>query len=206
MKEVLVDFLTLAMDTAKSLEADYADIRIQKSSTEMIFLRNLSLKNTSLNEIYGYGIRVSKKGAWGFAHNNVFTADAVKKTVKKAFAIAKESGRVKYGKGLVLAHERGYIDSYKTPYCLDPFEVPLSEKVELMLEVNKTMLNFAEIKLAVFMLECRKDEKLLLPLWAADWIFTQSILSQLLQQQQLPQAIAKAVLSVMVDKAEAGNG
>ena len=70
---------------------------------------------------------------------------------------------MKYGNGLVLAHERGYIDSYKTPYCLDPFDVPLSEKVELMMEVNKTMLNFAEIKLAVFMLECRKDEKLFHP-------------------------------------------
>ncbi len=155
-----MDFLSLAMDTAKSLGADYADIRIQRSSTEMIYLRNLSLKNTSLNEIYGYGIRVFKDGAWGFAHNNVLTEDGVNNTVKKAFAIAKESARVKYGKGLVLAHERGYIDSYKTPYCIDPFNVPLSEKVELMMEVNKTMLNFAEIKLAVFMLECRKDEKL----------------------------------------------
>lgn len=155
-----MDFLKLAMDTAKSLGADYADIRIQKSSTEMIYLRNLSLKNTSLNEIYGYGIRVFKNGAWGFAHNNVFTKEAVDQTVKKAFAIARESTRVKYGNGLTLAHERGYIDTYKTQFTIDPFEVPLSEKVEMMLEVNKTMLNFSEIKLAVFMLECRKDEKL----------------------------------------------
>ena len=155
-----MDFLSLAMDAAKSLGADYADIRIQKSYTEMIYLRNLSLKNTSLQEVYGYGIRVFKNGAWGFAHNNIFTADAVNETVKKAFAIAKESGRVKYGNGLVLAHERGYIDSYKTPFCIDPFDVPLSEKVELMMEVNKTVLNYAEIKLAIFMLESRKDEKL----------------------------------------------
>jgi len=83
-----VDFLSFAMDTAKSLGADYADIRIQRSSTEMIYLRNLSLKNTSLNEIYGYGIRVFKDGAWGFAHNNVFTEDQVNETVKKAYAIA----------------------------------------------------------------------------------------------------------------------
>jgi len=155
-----VDFLSLAMDTAKSLGADYADIRIQKSSSEMIFLRNLSLKDTMLKETHGYGIRVFKNGAWGFAHDNVFTSDAVNKTVKKAFAIARESGRIKYGNGLILAHERGYIDSYKTPYCLDPFMVPLSEKVELMMETNKTMLNFDEIKLAMFQLESRKDEKL----------------------------------------------
>ena len=155
-----MDFLSLAMDTAKSLGADYADIRIQKSHTEMIYLRNLSLKNTSLQEVYGYGIRVFKNGAWGFAHNNVFSKDAVNETVKKAFSIAKQSARIRHGKGLVLAHERGYIDTYKTPLSIDPFEVPLSEKVELMMEVNKTMLNFAEIKLAIFMLESQKDEKL----------------------------------------------
>lgn len=155
-----MDYLSLAMDSAKNLGADYADIRIQKSSTEMIYLRNLSLKNTSLNEIYGYGIRIFKNGAWGFAHNNVFSKEAVHETAKKAFAIAAQSARVKYGKGLVLAQERGYIDTYKTPYCSDPFAVSLSEKVEMMLEVNKTMLNYDEIKLAVFLLECRKDEKL----------------------------------------------
>ncbi|KQC05473.1 MAG: hypothetical protein APR54_08270 [Candidatus Cloacimonas sp. SDB] len=153
-------YLKLAMDSALSLGADYADIRIQKSRTETIYLRNLSLKNTSLQELYGYGIRVFKNGAWGFAHTNIFTEDAVHKTVKKALAIAQESARVKQGKGLTLAFERGYIDTYKTPFSEDPFAIPLSEKVEMMLEVNKTLLNYEEIKKAVFMLECRKDEKL----------------------------------------------
>jgi len=155
-----MDFQKLAIDTARQLGADYADIRIQRSRTESIYLRKLSLKNTSLQELYGYGIRIFKKGAWGFAHSNVFTEDAVRKTVKKAFSIAKESARIRHGKGLVLAHERGYIDSYRSPFCVDPFDVPLSEKVELMLEVNKTLLNYAEIKQAMFMLECRKDEKI----------------------------------------------
>jgi TldD protein len=122
IRRFLVDFLSLAMDTAKSLGADYADIRIQKSHTEMILLRNLSLKNTSLQEVYGYGIRVFKNGAWGFAHNNVFSKEAVNETVKKAFAIAQQSGRIRYGDGLKLAHERGYIDSYKTPLSIDPFD------------------------------------------------------------------------------------
>jgi len=126
----------------------------------MILLRNLSLKNTSLQEVYGYGIRIFKNGAWGFAHNNIFSQDAVNETTKKAFAIAQQSGRILHGKGLVLAHERGYIDTYQTPLCIDPFDVPLSEKVELMMEVNKTMLNYAEINLAIFMLESRKDEKI----------------------------------------------
>jgi TldD protein len=153
-------YLELALDTAKSLGADYADIRIQKSQTERIYLRNMSLKDTSLNQLHGYGIRIFKKGAWGFAHSNIFSEEAVVKTVKRAYAIAEQSARIKHGAGLQLANERSYIDSYKTPYCINPFSVPLSQKVEMMMEVNRTMLNYADIKMALFTLESRKDEKL----------------------------------------------
>ena len=152
--------LDVAMNAAVSLGADYADIRIQKTRRELIFLRNLSLKNTSNSLNHGYGIRVFKNGAWGFAHSNVFTPDAVKFTVRKAYEIAQQSMRVPYGKGLKLATERAYIDTYRTPLTIDPFCVDLNDKIDLMLEVNKTLLNFDKIKVATFMFEAQKDEKL----------------------------------------------
>lgn len=147
------------MENAGSMGADYADIRIQKTRSESIYLRNLSLKNTANSVFYGFGIRVLKNGAWGFAHNSVFTEDAVLETVKKALEIAGNSAKIKNGKGIVLAHERSYIDTYRTPVEIDPLTVPLKEKVDLMLEVNKTMLNFHEIKQAVFLIQSRTDEK-----------------------------------------------
>ena len=152
--------LDVAMNTANSLGADYADIRIQKTQREFIFLRNLSLKNTSNSLTHGYGIRVFKNGAWGFAHSNIFTADAVMATVRKAYEIAQQSIRVPYGSGLKLATERAYIDTYRTPVTIDPFSVDLNDKIDLMLEVNKTLLNFGSIKLATFMFEAQKDDKL----------------------------------------------
>jgi TldD protein len=155
-----MNYLELALDKAISLGADYADIRIQRTQSEFIYLRNLSLKNTSMNELYGYGIRVLKNGAWGFVHSNIFTEDAVIKTTKRAYSLAEQSGRLKNGKGLKLAHERSYIDSYHTPCDIDPFTISLSEKVEMMLEVNRTLLGYEGIKQAMFMLECTKDEKL----------------------------------------------
>ncbi|MDP8220313.1 MAG: TldD/PmbA family protein [Candidatus Stygibacter frigidus] len=152
--------LDVAMNAAVSLGADYADIRIQKTRREFIFLRNLSLKNTSNSLTYGYGIRVFKNGAWGFAHSNVFTPDAVKSTVQKAFEIAHQSSRVPYGNGLKLAAERAYIDTYRTPLTIDPFSVDINDKIDLMMEVNKTLLNFDKIKVATFMFEAQKDDKL----------------------------------------------
>ncbi len=154
-----MDILELAVGKAHSLGADYADIRIQNNQTEFVFLRNLSLKNTSHNELYGYGIRVFKNGAWGFAHSNIFSEEAVLKTVQRAFYLAEQSGRLQYGKGLKLATERSYIDTYRTPCIIDPFSIPLAEKVELMIEVNKTLLNYQGIKQAMFLLECTKIDK-----------------------------------------------
>ncbi len=153
-------YLDIAMNTASMLGADYADIRIQKTETQTIYLQNLSLKNTSNNVLHGYGIRVFKDGVWGFAHSNEFNEKSVIATVKRAFEIAKLSSRAKRGNGLSLAPERSYIATYKTPVKIDPFDIPLREKVDLMMEVNRTMKNYDGIKQAVFYLLMNKDEKL----------------------------------------------
>ncbi|HXK50473.1 MAG TPA: DNA gyrase modulator [Clostridiales bacterium] len=154
-----MDHIEVALDHAQSLGAEYADIRIQKTRKETIYLIDLSLKNTSMNTEHGYGIRVMKNGAWGFAHSNIFTNDEVKKTVEEAVKVAELSAKIRKGKGLRLAPERGYIDTYSTKIQIDPFKVPLSEKVDLMLEVNKTLLNYAKIKRAFFMLDLFNDDK-----------------------------------------------
>lgn len=153
-------YLDIAMNTANALGADYADIRIQKTTDQTIYLHNLSLKNTSMDTIHGYGIRVFKDGAWGFAHSHVFTDDAVAATVKRALEIALLSARAKKGAGLVLAPERSYIATYKTPVKSDPFQLSLKEKVDLMLETNRMMMNYDGIKQAIFYLVMQKDEKL----------------------------------------------
>lgn len=155
-----MDYLELAMEYADKLGADYADMRIQRTHTESIYLRKLSLKDTSEDVIYGYGIRVLKNGAWGFAHCSIFDQESVISTVKKAFEIAAQSARLRNGDGIKLAHERSYIDTFKTPVIVDPFSVPLKEKVDFLMEINKTMLNYNGIRLATAYIETRRDEKL----------------------------------------------
>ncbi len=153
-------YLDLAMNAAQSLGAEYADIRVQKTTDQVIYLQNLSLKHTDTSVLHGYGIRIFKDGAWGFAHSNVFSDDAVLATVKRAAGIAALSATVNRDRKLRLAPERSYIASYRTPVRIDPFELPLKEKVELMLEVNRVMLAYEGIRRAVFYLVLHKDEKL----------------------------------------------
>lgn len=153
-------YLDLALNAAEKLGAEYADIRIHKTTAQRIYLRNLSLKNTSNEVVDGYGIRIFKNGAWGFAHSNVYSDAAVLATAKKAMQIAELSASANKGKGLRLAPERSYIAEYETPLCIDPLSVSLKEKVDLMMEVNRMMLNYEGIRQAVFYLLMQKDEKL----------------------------------------------
>lgn len=152
-------YLDLAMNAAEQLGAEYADIRVQKTTDEVIYLQNLSLKNTSNSVLYGYGVRFFKDGAWGFAHSNVFSDEAVLKTVRRAAEIATLSASVNKNKKLRLAPERSYIATYETPVKIDPRDVPMKEKVELMLEVNRSMLAFKGVKRAMFYLIMHRDEK-----------------------------------------------
>ncbi len=152
-------YLDLAMNAAEQLGAEYADIRVQKTTDEVIYLQNLSLKNTSNSVLYGYGVRFFKDGAWGFAHSNVFSDEAVLKTVRRAAEIATLSASVNKNKKLRLAPERSYIATYETPVKIDPRDVPMKEKVELMLEVNRSMLAFEGVMRAMFYLIMHRDEK-----------------------------------------------
>ncbi len=153
-------YLDIAMQKALDMSADYADIRIQKTSSESVYLENHSLKSSDSSILNGYGIRVLKNGAWGFAHSNIFTEEAVLKTVEKAYEIAKLSSLVKNGSGLKLVNEKSYIASYQTPYKIDPFSISLKEKTELFAEINRKLLTFPNIKKAVSYFTAQKDEKL----------------------------------------------
>ncbi|MDD3870116.1 MAG: TldD/PmbA family protein [Candidatus Cloacimonetes bacterium] len=155
-----MNYLDLAMNAAETLGAEYADIRIQKTIDQVIYLQNLSLKHTSNDVQQGYGIRVFKNGAWGFAHSNIFSDEAVLATVKKAYETAILSAEVNKDKKLSLAPERSYLATYKTPIKIDPFNVPLTEKIDLLLEVNRVMLAYEGIKQARSLLIMHKDEKL----------------------------------------------
>jgi TldD protein len=154
-----MDYLNLAMEAAVGLGADYADIRVQRTRKETIFVYNLSLKNAGAGDEYGYGIRVLKNGAWGFAHGNIFTEDAVLKTVRLAVETATLSARVKKGPGITLAPERSYVADYQTPVRIDPFTLSMREKTDLMLEVNRRLLLHEGIRAAVFFMRLHKDEK-----------------------------------------------
>tara|TARA_R110002012_G_scaffold283304_1_gene473537 strand:- start:63341 stop:64981 length:1641 start_codon:yes stop_codon:yes gene_type:complete len=131
----------VALNTAKSLGATYADARIGRYLNQYVFTREDKVQNVVNTESFGIGIRVITNGTWGFASTNNVSEDGIKKATQQAVAIAKANSKFQK-EPVVLAPVANYGEvSWKTPIKKDFKEVPVSEKVDLLLSANAAALN-----------------------------------------------------------------
>lgn len=133
------EFQDIALDTARSSGAEYADIRISRHRTQNIRTREARVQSVSNRESFGFGVRVLVKGTWGFAASHVVNKNEIAKVTKRAVSIAK-ANRVLQDDPVRLAPVSAYETEWKTPIKKDPFKVPLDEKVNLLLKVNEEAL------------------------------------------------------------------
>ncbi|AXT54436.1 TldD/PmbA family protein [Aquimarina sp. MMG015] len=130
----------VALNTAKSLGATYADARIGRYLNQYVFTREDKVQNVVNTESFGIGIRVIVNGTWGFASTNSVTEDGIKKATDQAVAIAKANSKFqKEEVKLAPVKSHGEV-SWKTPIKKDFKDVPVSEKVDLLLSANAAAL------------------------------------------------------------------
>lgn len=132
MKERLTGLMAGCLEKG----ADYADIRVKTIDTESLSLSNGKVKAIKSDISTGFGIRVFYGGSWGFAASSDF--DKLEETASRAFDIAKASTLLQKT-ALVLAPKPAVVDHYVTPIEQDPFTVPLSEKIALLMDCEKEM-------------------------------------------------------------------
>ncbi|MDF4222666.1 TldD/PmbA family protein [Maribacter sp. M208] len=131
----------VALNTAKSLGATYADARIGRYLNQYVFTREDKVQNVVNTESFGIGIRVIANGTWGFASTNSVTEDGIKKATEQAVAIAKANSKIQK-EPVKLAPVNAYGEvSWKTPIKKDFKEVPVSDKVDLLLSANAAALD-----------------------------------------------------------------
>ncbi|MEM3393625.1 MAG: DNA gyrase modulator, partial [Candidatus Methanomethylicia archaeon] len=154
------EVINKALETALANGATYADVRIVEIITENIVTRNAKIRNLVLGRSKGIGVRALVKGAWGFHSTYEVTPTEAEKVAKEAVKIARASAMVKK-KDVKLAPVKPVKDSYKTPYIKDPFQVPLEEKIKLLIESDKrAMAVGGEIKVASSTMQARREKKI----------------------------------------------
>lgn len=133
IKKQLAD---VALNTARSLGASYADARIGRYLNQYVFTREDKVQNVVNTESFGVGIRVIANGTWGFASTNDVTEKGIKAATLQAVQIAKANSKIQK-EPVALAPVESYGEvSWKSPIKKDFKEVPVAEKVDLLLTAN----------------------------------------------------------------------
>ncbi len=126
----------IALNQAKSLGASYTDVRIGRYLNQYVFTREKNVQNIVNLESFGTGVRVLANGTWGFASTNDVSDEGIAKATAQAVAIAKANSKIQRDPvELVPVASHGEV-SWKTPIEKNAFEIPISEKVELLLSAN----------------------------------------------------------------------
>lgn len=126
-----------ALNAAKSKGATYTDIRIGRYLNQFVVTREDKVQNIVNTESYGVGVRVIADGCWGFAAVVDAKSEAdTARAAEEAVAIAKANAKL-MKEPVSLAPQKGFGQvSWKTPIIKNAFEVPIQEKVDLLLGVN----------------------------------------------------------------------
>ncbi|CAD7720091.1 hypothetical protein LMG31886_00950 [Xanthomonas hydrangeae] len=124
------------LNAARQAGASYCDVRIGRYLRQFVITREDKVQNVVNTESIGAGIRVLVAGAWGFAATNDLTEQGVAKAAAQAAAIAKANAKVQ-GTPVQLAPTPGVGEvRWKTPIKKNAMEVPIKDKVDLLLGVN----------------------------------------------------------------------
>lgn len=148
------------VDTATRLGASYADVRFVRLRRQVISTEDTRVSNLADSDDFGFGIRVLVNGAWGFASSGSITPECMDAVAADAVEIAR-AGATVMGDPVTLVPEPAWSTEFRTPVEVNPFEIAISEKTGLLLEINRALLNHAGIKKANAWILLKGEERAL---------------------------------------------
>ena len=129
-----------ALGRARELGAEHADVRVERIVSQSVQLRDAGVTGVVDATTEGLAVRVVVDGTWGFASHVDLTPERAAATAERAVEVARALAP--------LARER--VERADEPvhagvewcseYVVDPFTVPLGEKVELLADRSRRLL------------------------------------------------------------------
>jgi TldD protein len=140
------DLAMRALNAAQLLGASYADVRVMERTTEGVEVKNGRVEGVSSTTSSGFNVRVIVNGAWGFASSAGMDDAEAERIAQQAVQIARASALVA-GEPVQLAPLAPQKGCYRTPLEKDPFLIPLSQKVQLLLDADAAMRSVKSVSL-----------------------------------------------------------
>src|SRR5579862_5137471 len=151
--------LMTALNSAKGAGASYADVRIARWRTNAVFTREHQILNVVDTDTVGCGVRVLVDGTWGFAATRDLSTDGVADAAKKAVATARAL-RIARDQPVELAPTPAYGEvTWSSAFTTDPFDIPVEQKVDVLLKANTEALTVPDVKFVNSGLQFVKEER-----------------------------------------------
>ncbi len=147
-----------ALDAAAAGGASYADVRAVLRRDQSVATRNGAVVSLNDVESEGIGVRVLVDGAWGFACDRRLSEEGAREAARRATAFARAAAVGRRRERAPLEEAGG---EYRTPVLIDPFGVPVADKVGLCLRAEEAMRGEGIVATAAT-LRAMREQKLLL--------------------------------------------
>jgi len=134
-----IELANEALNAARSAGASYADVRIARYRRQAVATRERQVTNVSDSESYGMGVRTLVDGCWGFAATSRMTKPGAREAAQTAVGISAAAREV-HKRRVELAPVKPVQGTWITPVLRDPLDVPLEEKIALLLSANEAAL------------------------------------------------------------------
>jgi TldD protein len=154
-KELMLE----AIGAARSAGASFADARIARFRQNFVITREQQIVQVVDTDTLGCGVRALVDGCWGFAATRTLTTDAVVTAAREAVAIAK-ANRIARDRSVELAPAPAHPNAtWKSAFKIDPFDVPVEQKVDVLLKANAEAMKVDKVKFVNSVLFFVKQER-----------------------------------------------
>ena len=171
-KHTFIPILQHTISYLKKRDVEYADIRLEECISEGVMARDGEIDRLWDNLDTGFGIRVLYKGAWGFAASSLLTETEARKIADEALLQAKAAVQIQgsgderhrgafRGQGSIEKNPPIKI-KYKAPCQVDPFTMPIEERLSPILKATSLHLNNKKIHTIEGFLDFHKTDKIFL--------------------------------------------
>jgi TldD protein len=148
-----------ALSRARDLGVSHADFRFERVRYQHFSVRDGKLQGAEDADDLGFAVRVIHRGAWGFASGVVLTTSEAVNVAEQAVNVAMVAAGMTR-RPVALAPEPTYADAiWRSAYEINPFEVPLAEKVDLFCDWTSQLLRAASVEHATGGLQQVQENK-----------------------------------------------
>ncbi|HEY3398423.1 MAG TPA: TldD/PmbA family protein [Armatimonadota bacterium] len=147
-----------AVEAALQAGASYADARFVSEQHEDLHVKNGAVEALSSGTDQGLGIRVLADGAWGFAATSSLTPADIEAAAQLAVRLARASAPT-LPQPVRLSPVEPAAGRFLATARVNPFDVPLEERIDLLVDCDKLMREAAAVQIREGTLEMRREEK-----------------------------------------------